>query len=69
MDLSRILQTVINSFIRQIVNIVVRKGVTMAANKLKPDDPLTEEDRAVGADAKAIEKRARQSQRATRRLF
>jgi hypothetical protein len=69
MDLSRILQTVINSFIRQIVNIVVRKGVTMAASKLKPDEQLTEADRAVGADARALEKRARQSQRATRRLF
>ena len=28
-----------------------------------------EADRAVGADARALEKRARQSQRATRRLF
>ncbi len=66
--MERILQMIINTVIRQLVNRGVKTGIDYAARGGKPASDLTPEERARTTDAKALAKRARQAANLARRL-
>lgn len=68
MDMNRIVQMVINLFIRKVVNKGVDMGIDYASRRGKPVAEMTPEDHAQAQSAKAMAKRAKQAARLTRRL-
>lgn len=68
MDMNRIVQMVINLFIRKVVNKGVDMGIDYASRRGKPAAEMTPEDHAQAQSAKAMAKRAKQAARLTRRL-
>jgi hypothetical protein len=67
MDFGRIIQMVLNQFLRRTINTGISKGIDFAARKGKPAAQMTPEQRQQAASARQLAKRARQAARLTRR--
>ena len=68
MDLNRLLQQLMNMFLRRAVNKGINMGVDYAARRGKAPAEMTPEERAQAKSARDLAKRARQVSRITRRL-
>ncbi|MEZ5731388.1 MAG: hypothetical protein R3D97_03575 [Paracoccaceae bacterium] len=68
MDLNRLINMVINTVTRRLVNLGINKGIEMAARRGKTDGPMTAEERAQVKAGRDMAKRARQASKITRRL-
>lgn len=68
MDLNRIIQMIVNTVIRKLVNRAVDTGISYAARGGKDPSEMTEAERAQAASAKDLVQRARQVSRLTRRF-
>ncbi len=69
MNLEWLIKTVINQFVRKLINMALHRGVNMAAERIKPSSELTEAERAQGVEGRNMAKRAQDMQRVGRRLF
>lgn len=69
MDLTRILNQIVNQLIRRFVNIAVDKGVDYAARRGKEPAAMTEDEKAQAKSGKDMARRMRDVQKVTRRLF
>ena len=65
MDISKIINMIINTVMRRLLNTAVNKGVDFAANKMKPKDQLTDAEREQGREGQELTKRVKQG----RKLF
>ncbi len=68
MNLNQLVNMVVNTVMRRLVNLGVNKGIDLATRMGKSDDEVTDDDRAQQAGAKETAKRARQAAKVTRRL-
>ena len=68
MDIGRIIQMIINTVLRKLINGAVNKGFGMFARRGRSADAGTPEDQTVSADAAQAAKRARQAANLAKRL-
>lgn len=68
MNANRLINMVIRQITRRLVNLGINKGIDLASKRGRKDADLTEADRDQARDAKEMAKRARQAQRATKRI-
>lgn len=68
MDLSRLIQMIINTLMRRMVNKGVDMGINYAAKRGKPDADMTPEDHEQARAAKEMAKRARQAANLARKI-
>lgn len=68
MDLGRILQMILNRFLRRGVTTAINKGIGKAASRGKAPKDMSPADRDQAARAREMTKRARQAARLTRRM-
>ena len=68
MDMTKLIQMIVNIFLRKVVSKGVNMGVDHIARKGKPADQMTAADHTSAKAAKDAAKRARQSARLTGRL-
>ena len=68
MDFSRIVQRLINRFMRRAVGVGIKKSIDFAARKGKPAAQMTPADRKQAATAQSLAKRARQASRIGRKI-
>ncbi|MES2667857.1 MAG: hypothetical protein V4712_17355 [Pseudomonadota bacterium] len=68
MDVNRIVQMVLNLFIRKVVNKGVDMGIDYASRRGKPASEATPADQAQAKSSRDMVKRARQAARITRRF-
>ena len=61
MDLSKIIQMVINLVLRKVINRGVDAGINYASKRGKTDDQMTPEDLQQAKSAKEMAKRAKQA--------
>ncbi len=66
--MDRIIQMIINTIMRQLINRGISAGINHVAKRGKSDDQMTPDDHQQAQDAKQIAKRARQAANAARRL-
>lgn len=66
--MDKFLQTIINTFLRRIVNLVVDRGVSYFAGKGKPADELTPEERAQATRGKQTAKQVSDIAKMVRRI-
>ena len=66
--MDRILQMILNTVLRQLVNRGVKSGIDYAARGGKPASQMTPDERARATDAKTLAKRARQAANRAKRL-
>jgi hypothetical protein len=66
--MDRIIQMIINTVLRQLVNRGVKSGIDYATRRGKPADQMTPAERQQSQDAKALAKRARQAANIARKL-
>ncbi|NJM83423.1 MAG: hypothetical protein HC844_13900 [Tabrizicola sp.] len=68
MDWNRLLQGIMNRFMRQAINRGVKAGVDYAARRGKPEAEMTPEEKTQARQGKDLAKRAREAARITRRF-
>lgn len=68
MDLNRLINMIVNIFLRRAVNSGINKGMGLFAAKGKPAPQMTPQERQQAAKGRDLQKRARQAAKITRRL-
>lgn len=68
MDVQRLINMIVNTVTRRLINLGINKGMDFASRKGKRKDQMTVVDRKQAKDAREIAKRARQAAKITRRL-
>ena len=68
MDMGRVLQMIINTVLRKVINGAVNKGFGMFARRGRAGDAMTPQDHAQSDDAAQAAKRARQAANLAKRL-
>ena len=66
--MDRIIQMIINTVLRQLVNRGVKSGIDYATRRGKPANLMSPADRTQAQDAQAMAKRARQAADRARKL-
>jgi hypothetical protein len=69
MNLEWLIKTVINQFVRKLINLALHRGVNMAAERIKPSSELNESERAQGVEAQKMGQKFRDMHKGGRRLF
>ena len=68
MDISRLLQMIVNTFLRKIISKGIDTGITMAANRGKSPDEMTPQDREQARKARDLGKNARKLSSLARKI-
>lgn len=68
MNMQQLINMVIRTVTRRLINLGINKGMDVVARKGKPKGHITAGDRKQAQDARALAKRARQAAKITRRL-
>ncbi len=68
MNLNQLVNMVIRTVTRRLINMGINKGIDYASRKGKPRAGAAGGDRGQSKDARAVAKRARQAAKITRRL-
>ena len=68
MDISRLLQMIVNIFLRKIISKGIDTGITMAANRGKSPDEMTPQDREQARKARDLGKNARKLSSLARKI-
>jgi len=66
--MDRLLNMILNIFLRRVINTGINKGINHFAGKGKPAAQMTPQEREQAAKGQDLQKRARQAARITRRL-
>ncbi|GAB1480590.1 hypothetical protein MASR2M74_31720 [Paracoccaceae bacterium] len=74
MDLNRLINMIINKLMGRVVNGAINKGADMLSKRGRPSPEatpveMTPEERKQAQEAKKLAQRARQMQKASRKLF